>query len=411
MKRKFILSATIMLSMIWGIVLYSPALAQEPGSPEYQQMKETGAIPLPNQLPASLGPITTLPEDMSGSRSNYFFELDGTYSSFAGNDDGSLFLSLPFTFCFYGTNYTSLYLNNNGNVSFGTPYGTYSPVGFPSSSYVMIAPFWGDVDTRAGNLTRYKIESNRLIITWDEVCYFSVQCGLVNSFQLVLTDGTDPSIGIGNNVGFAYNDMQWTTGGASGGIGGFGGSPATVGINKGDGTTYALVGRFDHPGSDYDGPGGVVDGVDFLDGKRFTFSTCNFSNIPPVPFGFPNGPVVLNVGDNWTLPVSFIGPEVGQFVTTVVSAPTLPGLNTVINDGNPSAISLSLTPTNADQGIHFIQLTATDNGVPVGITNQYIELHIGNLDPEPIPLSNWPIIMAFIAMGLITTFIIFRRTR
>jgi hypothetical protein len=205
--------------------------------------------------------------------------------------------------------------------------------------------------------------------------------------------------------------MQWTTGNASNGVNGFGGSPATVGINKGDGTTYALVGRFDHPGADYDGPGGVVDGVDYLDSKRFTFSTCNSSNVPPVPIGFPAAPIVLNVGDNWTLPVSFIGPEVAQTVTTVVSAPTLPGLNAAINNGNPSTISLSYTTTLADQGIHFIQLTATDNGAPVGITTQYIELHIGDLNPPPVPLSNWPIVLSFIAMALVTTIFIFRRYR
>lgn len=39
--------------------------------------------------------------------------------SLAGNDDGSTSaLSLPFSLNFYGTSYSSLYLNNNGNLTF-----------------------------------------------------------------------------------------------------------------------------------------------------------------------------------------------------------------------------------------------------------------------------------------------------
>jgi hypothetical protein len=67
---------------------------------------------------------------------------------------------------------------------------------------------------------------------------------------------TDPMLPNGNNVAFCYGDMQWTTGSASqGGTGGFGGVPSTVGVNKGDGTNFIQIGRFDasqvHA---YDGP-------------------------------------------------------------------------------------------------------------------------------------------------------------
>ena len=44
-------------------------------------------------------------------------------------------------------------MNNNGNVSFQTPYSTYSAQGFPNASFKMVAPFWADVDTRGNGGT------------------------------------------------------------------------------------------------------------------------------------------------------------------------------------------------------------------------------------------------------------------
>ncbi len=65
------------------------------------------------------------------------------------NDDGSTnLIPLGFSFCFYGTTYTDCYINNNGNISFGSPYSTFSSNPFPDPGFEMIAPFWGDVDTR-----------------------------------------------------------------------------------------------------------------------------------------------------------------------------------------------------------------------------------------------------------------------
>ncbi len=50
---------------------------------------------------------------------------------------------------FYGSNYNGLYVNNNGNVTFGSALSTFTPgtIG-AGSSLKIIAPFWADVDTR-----------------------------------------------------------------------------------------------------------------------------------------------------------------------------------------------------------------------------------------------------------------------
>ncbi len=241
-------------------------------------------IPSPQEMTISSSPLGLLiPLDSTFSIVQFTGDYNPVYPPEYRNDDGSSFvITLPFTFNFYGEQYTQLYINNNGNISFGSRYATYTPWGFPVDDYPMIAPFWADVDTRNPNsgLVYYRVEANRLVVIWDRVGYYNKNADKVNTFEVIITDGTDPLIGLGKNVCFSYADMQWTTGDASGGVGGFWGVPATVGINKGDGINYALIGRFDHPGIDYDGPGGNNDGVDYLDYKFFSF---NVGSSPAYP--------------------------------------------------------------------------------------------------------------------------------
>src|SRR6185369_12832017 len=100
------------------------------------------------------------------------------------------------------------------------------------------------------------------------------------TFQLIITDGTDPLLPGGNNVSFCYQDMQWTTGDASNGTMGFGGVPATVGANRGNNTDYAQIGRFDQVGTNYDGGFGLNDGISWLDSTHFYMNTAG-GGIPP----------------------------------------------------------------------------------------------------------------------------------
>ena len=67
-------------------------------------------------------------------------------------------------------------------------------------------------------------------------------------------------------------------------------------MNKGDGVKYALVGGFDHTGSDYDGAGGANDGVDYLDGKYYTFDACLEDVIIPVETPVSNWALFIGIG-------------------------------------------------------------------------------------------------------------------
>jgi hypothetical protein len=274
------------------IVSVTHIMAQvQPSDPNYQQMKEQGQITQPEQVPAPVKPVSVIKQMNNGNRApGLLIPRDGSFTlAMAPNDDGSSSLiTLPFTFCLFDVNYTNVYINNNGNVTFDAPLSIYSAVGFPYPSYPMLAPFWADVDTRSCGSVWYRIEANRMVVIWEETGYYSNQCDKLNTFELIFTDGTDPFIGINKNVAFSYANMTWTTGSASGGVGGFGGTPATVGINKGDGIDYALVGRFDHAGVDYDGPTGGNDGVNWLTEKDFAFDACA-------------GEIIVTPVSNWAL--------------------------------------------------------------------------------------------------------------
>ena len=308
------------------------------------------------------------------------------------DDDYSYVVPLGFTFDLYGAAYTEVYINNNGNLSFDGGYCTYTSTGFPVGGYPMVAPFWADVDTRTPDnncgVVWMKQGANYLAVTYDHVGYFSDQTDKLNTFQVIISDGTYEPMGLGNNVCFCYADMQWTTGSASGGVGGFGGTPATVGVNKGDGVDYFLIGDFDHPGVDYDGPGGNPDGVDWLDGMTTCFNVGAEFNQPPVAIDFPVGnSASVIVGATLDLAVGFIGPEADQTVHTDVDDGGLANFTFLSTDGNPSTVVMSFTPTEAEVGTHVIHFTATDDFVPPGVTE--VDLTITVEPFSPVEERSW----------------------
>ena len=118
----------------------------------------------------------------------------GTPPLYQTDDGCTNGIVLPFNFCLYGTNVgnagDSLYINQNGNISFDSAYSTFSAVPFPSNQYVMIAPFWADVDTdesdNSGGMTYYKLTPTYLIVQWDSVGVYD-HPGQINSFQVIIT--------------------------------------------------------------------------------------------------------------------------------------------------------------------------------------------------------------------------------
>ncbi|HTL81289.1 MAG TPA: nidogen-like domain-containing protein, partial [Bacteroidia bacterium] len=298
------------------------------------------------------------------------------------NDDGSTnIINLPFNFCLYGTTWTQCYINNNGNVSFGAPYGTFTASGFPNASFVMVAPFWSDVDTRnlSSGLPWFVVTPTYMIVQWDSVGYYSQHVDKVNTFQLIITDGSDPIVP-GGNVSFCYKDMQWTTGDASSGVGGFGGADAIVGANKGDGVNYIQFGAFNQPGSTYNGPAGPNSGINWLDNQQFLFDACtSTNNVPPTASGIQVCDTLhLCVGDSLPINVTFFSPEVAQTTVITVDTTGTTGYNIISNtSGNTATLTSYFLGSATNLGYSTIIITATDNGVPAGVTNIPIVIDVG----------------------------------
>lgn len=308
-----------------------------------------------------------------------YFPPDATYSTFAANDDGSFGpINLGFNFNLYGVNYTQCWINNNGNLTFTGANGAYSSTGFPNN-IPMVAGFWADVDTRGlnNNTVRYKLESNRLIVTWPGVGFFNQNTSLLNQFQIIISDGTDTYLGLGNNVGFNYGDMQWTTGDASGGAAGFGGTPATVGISKGDNTSFVQVGRFGLNSGVYDGGAGNTDGVNYLDYECFRFNVSNANNQAPSVSGLPTGnSVTIPCGSTQSISLTFLPPEVNQSVSTAINTGGLCNTTSSATSGATSVATVNITGSSCNLGTNNITFTATDNFNPAGTTTVTIAVNV-----------------------------------
>ena len=193
----------------------------------------------------------------------------GANTVFPGNDDGSVGpVNMGFSLDFFSVSSSTVYVNNNGNLTFTTANGAYTPGAISGASQPIIAPFWADVDTRAGNTVTYGTTTFNthpaFCATWNGVGYYSTHTSPLNKFQVILSDRSD--VGAGDfDIIFNYNTIGWETGDADGGSGGLGGSSARAGYSEGSG------------GSSLEFPGSGINGG-FLDSNATT-GLAHASNI------------------------------------------------------------------------------------------------------------------------------------
>ncbi|MFN2335117.1 MAG: nidogen-like domain-containing protein [Wenzhouxiangellaceae bacterium] len=171
-------------------------------------------------------------------------------------------MPLGFTLDFFGISRSSVFVNNNGNVTFDSALGTYTPFDLTSTGQEIIAPFFADVDTgSAGDPVTYgggTFEGRPAFgVNWINVDYYDSDISHTNrnSFQLILVDRSDIASGDFDIV-FNYDQIQWEAGEASDGDeNGLGGDSARVGYSNGTGD----------PGTFFELPGSAINGA-FLDG-------------------------------------------------------------------------------------------------------------------------------------------------
>lgn len=225
-------------------------------------------------------------------------------NTLAANDDGSTgLLGMGFTADFYGSSYSSLYANNNGNVTFTGSMYTYTPFDLLSTSTPIIAPFFGDVDTRGSGsgLMQYGMSTigGRSVfgVNWIDVGYYAYGMDKTNSFQLIMTDRSD--VGAGDfDFEFNYDKIQWETGGASGGSGGLGGSSARAGWSNGVAASYEIAGSAVNGALlDSNGATGLIHhSLNSVTPGQYIFHVRNGIVAPPPPVPEPETYAMLLAG-------------------------------------------------------------------------------------------------------------------
>ncbi|HUH80886.1 MAG TPA: nidogen-like domain-containing protein [Solirubrobacteraceae bacterium] len=213
------------------------------------------------------------------------------------NDDGSTEeVGLPFSIDFFGTTYNSLYVNNNGNVTFEEPLSDYTPEGLSTFGSPIIAPYWADVDTQvAGSaLVTYgdgTVDGHPAFgVNWPGVdCFVTTEGGL-NYFQMLIVDRSDIAPG-DFDIEYNYGEINWDSGQASGGDGNCReGVSAAVGYTNGSSDALELAGSFED--------GAFIDG-----GPHALDSGSQNSPVPgryifPIRAGGEGGSVTGTVTDN-----------------------------------------------------------------------------------------------------------------
>jgi uncharacterized protein (TIGR03437 family) len=141
---------------------------------------------------------------VSGSSYDSSAATQGTPVAALGDDDSRQF-ALPFAFPFYGSSYTAIFLNSDGNLTFVKPESVSSlrSTGRMTGGPPRIAPLFDDLDPSlvAGGV-RYLADSTRAVFTWVAVPEYSA-AGVSASgltFQVRLYPG--------GRIQFAYSGVN-----------------------------------------------------------------------------------------------------------------------------------------------------------------------------------------------------------
>jgi len=136
------------------------------------------------------------------------------------SDDASVLIDVsavfPGGFDFFGSHFSGgeLYVNTNGNLSFGVPFTEYPTAGNLNVFQNMIAPFWADVDTRidgegaeSGQIwLDLDAVSNTVTVTWENVGSYRRAADLTNLFQLQLVNQGSGDF----DIIMRYERIDWT---------------------------------------------------------------------------------------------------------------------------------------------------------------------------------------------------------
>ncbi|TQV86077.1 hypothetical protein FKG94_00515 [Exilibacterium tricleocarpae] len=128
-------------------------------------------------------------------------------------DESSEEVELDFSFPFQGQNWDSVFVNSNGNLTFGSPDLSFPSAGNLLSGPPRIAQFWADLDPGSQGLVTANVQSATATITFSNVPLFPIT--QPNTFAVTLNAN--------GSIAFDYGDLDDVT------------TPRLVGISEGGG--------------------------------------------------------------------------------------------------------------------------------------------------------------------------------
>jgi len=160
-----------------------------------------------------------------------------------GTNNGGNSAALPFFAFLGGETYSTVHVNNNGVLSLGGFFPSYSNDSLAdlanAADHALIAPFYADVDTvkvpaNTGGQALFGSGTfegrDAFIATWDRVGRSNEQFDRLSTFEVLLIDRSDT--GLGNfDILFNYGDIEWT-------VANPGDTPARVGVAVPDGQAF-----------------------------------------------------------------------------------------------------------------------------------------------------------------------------
>ena len=194
-------------------------------------------------------------------------------------DDGSLQVNITSVFGasginYFGTNYTSMYINTNGLITFGAPNTSYTPTALGGLTQPAIAPFWTDINITSGTATGnnniyYDLDpgTGRVTITWLNVAAYSGGGSNRNTFQVVLQHTSNGNF----EIDIIYQKIQFTNGGSGIAQTGITDGGANDYIIPGSGNSAVLLG-YPNATIDPNDPAGVWSNR-YLDGRVVCFAS------------------------------------------------------------------------------------------------------------------------------------------
>jgi hypothetical protein len=146
--------------------------------------------------------VSTFPDsDFSGdgaSGGRYVLDLSAIVGTVLTlGDDNSVEVALPFPFPYQGSSYSSVFVNSNGSLTFGSGDPDFSPtVGEFLADQPRIAPLWDDLSPNAAGLVFVESDAASATVTFDRVPEFFF--GGQNTFSVTLSDDGTVEVSYGN---------------------------------------------------------------------------------------------------------------------------------------------------------------------------------------------------------------------